>query len=267
MTPRSRRERLRMLKLDLKLWSALPCIIAVNFSSGLNSPTEFAGLTQDAPPRKYAVGALPEILQHLEAAKSGLIDPDRALAHAQLVLIGDQVTYYCHFCGAAARERTRCLAALSRVLSGWSQALGNTLAFRQVSQPSQANMVIKFQERVLDGSEQVAGYSSWNRVLVTENRRTKAAFFRSTLRIGTQDLTGSTMNESGLRHTISHEVGHILGLDDSDLIGLLMGPLDIDHPVGGPTSAEVDLVVRIRREARQIQAEARYKVKAPEARP
>jgi hypothetical protein len=58
-----------------------------------------------------------------------------------------------------------------------------------------------------------------------------------------------------MKHEIMHEMGHILGLEDSDRVGDLMGPLDVNHPVSGPKSYESEAVYELRSQADRIRKE------------
>jgi Zn-dependent peptidase ImmA (M78 family) len=55
-----------------------------------------------------------------------------------------------------------------------------------------------------------------------------------------------------MRHTCAHELGHVLGLDDSPFYGDIMGPLDLKHPVTDFEATELESLRAVRAEAEQV---------------
>jgi hypothetical protein len=55
-----------------------------------------------------------------------------------------------------------------------------------------------------------------------------------------------------IRHEACHELGHVLGLDDTNIVGAVMGPLDLNRPASGPSDAEVEAVRLVRTEATRL---------------
>jgi hypothetical protein len=106
------------------------------------------------------------------------------------------------------------------------------------------------------GQEQVAGFTSWQRKIETDSPHSSQMTFHADMQLRDRDLDYRPMSFEAMRHEACHETGHVLGLDDSDRRGDLMGPLEITHPVSGPTTIEADSVRSLREEAKEIQTEA-----------
>ena len=201
---------------------------------------------------------LAEVQKHLDAAHDCVTNgtPEVAAAHANLVLLGDEVTYAISYEGVADKLRSRCVQALSGAFDAWEKALDDTITFREISDASKADMVIHFKNGVMMGKEPVAGYANWKRSLKADGPKVQTCVFKSDLQIRTINLDGKPMPFTCVRHEIAHEVGHILGLEDSETTGDLMGPLDVDHPVVGPQTYESSAVKHLRDEAHQVRTEA-----------
>jgi hypothetical protein len=76
------------------------------------------------------------------------------------------------------------------------------------------------------------------------------------VRVRTIKPDGSPMLLEHMRHTSAHELGHVLGLDDSPFYGDIMGPLDLSHPVSDFEAAELDNLRAVRSEAEQVREQA-----------
>lgn len=201
---------------------------------------------------------LAEVQKHLDCARDGMANgtPEVAAAHASLVLVGDEIKYSIQFEGVPDRLRARCKQALGGALDKWEQALDDTVTFREISDPANADVVVRFKPAVVMGKEPVAGYANWKRVLKSDGPKVQSVSFKSDLQIRTINLDGQPMPLECVRHEIAHEMGHILGLEDSESPRDLMGPLDVSRPVMGPQSYEVDAVRQLRSEARRLRTDA-----------
>ncbi|AIE84730.1 matrixin family metalloprotease [Fimbriimonas ginsengisoli] len=201
---------------------------------------------------------LPEVQHHLDDARdcSANGTPEVAAAHANLVLVGDEVKYNVQFISVPDRLHARCLKSMEGAFDVWERALDDTITFREVADPTQADVVIRFKPGVNMGKEPVAGYANWKRTLKCDGPRVQEVTFKGDLQIRTINLDGQPMPFECVRHEIAHEMGHILGLEDSTSTRDLMGPLDIDHPISGPQSYEVAAVRRIRDEAHRIRTDS-----------
>lgn len=206
---------------------------------------------------------LPEVQKHLDAAHDCASNgsPQVAAAHADLVLVGDAITVSVQFVGVSDRLHDRCTKALDGAMDAWTKALDGTVEFRNVTDPARADIVIRFKPSVLMGKEQVAGYANWKRLLKSDGGHLESSSFKADLQIRTSNLDGRPMPFDCVRHEIAHEIGHILGLEDSDAVGDLMGPLDVDHPVEGPLPFEALAVKQLRDEAHRIRTEALAKIR------
>jgi hypothetical protein len=206
----------------------------------------------------HKASILPEVQKHLDDARecSANGTPDVAAAHASLVLVDDEVTYSIQFTGVGNGQRSRCLKAMEGAFDAWAKSLDDTISFREVATKEKADVIFHFKPTVMMGKEPVAGFANWKRTLMADGPRVKVVEFRSDLQIRTSDLNGDSMPLTCVRHEIAHELGHVLGLEDSDTTGDLMGPLDMDHPVGGPQTYESDAVRKIRDEAHRLRTDA-----------
>jgi predicted Zn-dependent protease len=69
-------------------------------------------------------------------------------------------------------------------------------------------------------------------------------------------LNFKAMPMESMRHEMMHEIGHVLGLEDTESTGAIMGPLDMNRPVSRPLPHEVKAVWDIRLEASRIRKDA-----------
>lgn len=201
---------------------------------------------------------LPEVQKHLDDAHEGMANgtPEVAAAHANLVLVGDEVKYCVQFVNIPDRLHANCVKALEGAMDKWDHALDDTLSFREVQDPATADVVVRFKQGVFMGSEPVAGYANWKRTLKADGPHVQDVSFKGDLQIRTINLDGKAMPTECVRHEIAHELGHILGLEDSERTGDLMGPLDVSHPVAGPQPYEADAVKQLRADARRVRMDA-----------
>jgi len=201
---------------------------------------------------------LPEVRKQLndahECVQSGSLD--YAIAHANLVLVADSLSVCLKFENMSEAEKKTCTRAFNASLDAWQAALDNTIHFRIEDDPAKADIAVRFRSDVRMGKEAVAGFTNWSRTIRSEKNRVVEAQFKADVQVRERDLNRSPMSFEVIRQEAEHEIGHILGLDDSDLEGDLMGPLNMAHPVKGPRDYEIDAVRQLRDEAKQIKANA-----------
>lgn len=201
----------------------------------------------------FAAPVLPEIRQHLADGWACLQrDPEMARAHAMAVLGGQDVAVEVDLTGVPANRRTACRSAVDGALEAWEQSIGDDFHLRRAQDGQRCGIVVKFQPDVRERGEPVAGYVNWKRTTIDgEGRMT------GDVQVRTMNVDGEPMPMRAMRHIVLHEMGHLLGLDDSDRTGEAMGPLDVSRPVAVPTDAEASAVHDLRSDAERILRAAR----------
>ncbi|MGV3615358.1 MAG: matrixin family metalloprotease [Fimbriimonas sp.] len=203
---------------------------------------------------------LPEVHKHLDSARDEIAKGrgEIAAAHADMVLIDDQeVRYSIKFEeGVPKKLYTRCEEALDEAFRSWEKSLNESVEFVEVADPAKAHIQIRFKRDVLMGKEPVAGFANWKRRITLDGDRVKSATVTADLQIRTVNLDGRPMPDDAMTHEVMHEVGHVLGLEDCDHLGELMGPLDVRRPVDAPRVHEANAVRDLRDEARRLKLQA-----------
>ncbi len=202
---------------------------------------------------------LEEVQTHLDEAKKHQANgaQDMAVAHADMVLLSDDVAVYAKFENVPPAQMEISEKALNRALDTWATSLRDTIEFRVVKHEKDANVVVRFKPDVRMGREPVAGFANWKRIIKTDTAgKVTSAEFSADLQIRTMDLNFQPMEEEAIQHEVMHEMGHVLGLEDCDDSHNLMGPLDLKRPVSGPRPHEAQAVWDLRDQARRIRSSA-----------
>ena len=217
-----------------------------------------------ARPVGGAANVLPEIKKQLAAAHKYLADGSwqYAVAHADLVLISDNVSISINVEKVAPSQRQTCIDALNAACSVWESALGKSLRFHVENDPSKADLKVTFRPNVQMGNEAVAGLTKWTRDIRTSGGQVTDVSFRADVSVRTRGLDSRSLSFESIRQETEHELGHVLGLDDSDRLGDLMGELDAELPVSGPRDYEILAVKSLREEAKHVKTEAEAKRKS-----
>jgi predicted Zn-dependent protease len=205
---------------------------------------------------------LAEVTEHLRQAQSYIKQGtyDLAAAHAEAVIVRDDFTYAIKWENVPKPMYAGAEKALDQGLDNWKTALKNSVTFTKIDDPSKADVVINFKPDVRMKGEPVAGFANWKRVIDQDAKGSISTRFTADLQIRLISPMQRPMPIESVRHEVMHEMGHVLGLEDCDETGFIMGPLDMSKPVSGPRASEVQAVTEIRTQAKKIRLEARAQV-------
>ncbi len=125
----------------------------------------------------------------------------------------------------------------------WEDAMGAKL-FR-ITETATPDVVIHFQPDVVNRGSEVAGHIDWKRGVTPAGDPILSA----TIQIRMQRGNGVPMSFEQLRGCLSHELGHVLGLSDSDSVGDVMGAMNFANPAEAIRPEEVANLISLRNEA------------------
>lgn len=193
--------------------------------------------------------ALPELRVHFDYAnRAASARQWTAVAATARVLAPNRITYFLDPQSVDSDHRQ----AFREAATAWEIALDGAVKFEAVPYSLEANLVIIGTERMAIKKTNVAGFTFWNRGLNADFTPHLTAQVLLARAAGKQ-----TLSAEARKHAAMHELGHVLGLDDSKQIGDVMGPLDVKNPVAEPRFAEVAVLKEIRREAEALAAQSR----------
>lgn len=199
---------------------------------------------------------LPEMTQHLALARkcASAGRYPNASAHAR-VIAPDRALRIRVDCASCRPENQGLFRnALSGAISMWEGALGGRVFV--VAESGPFDVWVRFQPDVcVDGAE-VAGHATWTRGVLNPDTNPKV-ILTARVAIRTVRPDDKPMTFAQLRACAAHELGHVLGLQDSGNTVDVMGPMDFAHPVVAINSDEVANLLAARREAEAIRGSER----------
>jgi len=139
-------------------------------------------------------------------------DMNGARQFADMVLQSRGIRVAAAWEGVDEEAKPRCLAALRDAVAAWKRQLPE-LTIEVVQDPAKANWTIQFQPSVQCRGVQVAGITKWR------------SMSEGTIEIRT--VLGRPYPQAHMCATITHELGHVLGLADHDDTDHLMGPISL----------------------------------------
>lgn len=186
--------------------------------------------------------------RHVFAAQQSLMEGDFAQArtHAEMLLLARDIRVYLE----GFQEFGTC--AVREAMDTWTEALDGEVRFVETSLPDQADVVVRFARTVEFRGVQVGGRAQWRRSVFASRSRDWDYSVTANLLIRTEAPNGRPMSREALVHIALHELGHVLGLDDSKRDVGVMGRLDLRNPVTMPTEEEVAALAEMRSEARWL---------------
>jgi predicted Zn-dependent protease len=140
--------------------------------------------------------------------------------------------------------------ALAEAAEMWETALEGSFRFKMVS-PGEGQVSVKFAENVSYGGTSSMARATWSRQLLNYGWGTYGSQTTASIEIRTQ-LNGTECPLMTLRHALAHELGHVLGLDDSSRLGDVMGPQMTERTPEAPGSEEKEALLELRDQAQEV---------------
>ncbi len=174
-----------------------------------------------------------------------------AEVYAGLVLMKDEIKVHLNVNRCSEERKQAAEAAFSEAAKMWEEALGGEVAFVLVSN-HEADLKVGYRPKVKVYGEEVAGHATWSREVQTVGASAFGYKVRGEIMLRTQDRDGKDLSHEAMMNTAAHELGHILGLEDSPRDGDIMSTLRIERPITRPSADELGRLREVRASARSV---------------
>jgi predicted Zn-dependent protease len=139
------------------------------------------------------------------------------------------------------------LVAMREAVETWNRVLRGKAAFVWAEDETTADVLVSASETLGDGSRSFAGLTRWRRSVKSDIGR-----LTGELALALRARGGRRLAHSEMLHAALHELGHLLGLDDSSDPNSVMAPLGLGLPRSEPSLEDTRAVLRLRSEAEAL---------------
>ena len=171
-----------------------------------------------------------------------------AVACAEMVLLKRDITVYVDDSEVPASLKDVASRAIQNAATNWEDSLQSGINIRFVPRFA-ADVIVKYAGNVKYEGNEAAGTVRWSRGVLDLGSGQYDYKVTASITLRTHTPNGSMMNYSQMLHTAGHELGHVLGLEDTSKVGDLMGPLKLNKPVERATRHEIDSLNEVRQRA------------------
>lgn len=198
-----------------------------------------------------AAGISPKFSADLDRAEAALAAGDAAQAEALAGLVRMPVIR-CELPAGATWEQKE---AARRGFAMWTGALDGAVEF-QLAEPAQGDVRLVFSPQVWHAGQDVAGKAVWSRTAQKWAMGSWSSLLSATLHIRTE-IQGRPRSVNEMAATVAHELGHLMGLADSDNMDHLMGPALEGQAASGPSPEEAEALKSLQARADELLFSAR----------
>ncbi|MBS1707136.1 MAG: matrixin family metalloprotease [Armatimonadetes bacterium] len=174
---------------------------------------------------------------------------EEADARLDLVLVRGKVNISLDTARLTIAERVAAEKAFADAVDMWRQELGDDVTFQVVPQ-EMAQVRFRWSDGQAVGGR-CAGHAVWSRQVWRAGEG-----FRSDLsadvELALYGSDGGNLPQESLVQAAAHELGHILGMDDTGRRGDLMGPVRPGRPVSQLSSHEREALDALRSEGKEL---------------
>ncbi len=204
-----------------------------------------AALASSSP---WEMRVLPKMVQNLSAARTAAEHGQWSKAGALIELVRMHEIKV-EVPGYVSSEQ---MTALNEAARMWETALDDSIRFTMAA-PGQGQVSIRFSESVSYAGVHSMARATWSRQLVSYGWDSYGSQTTASIEVRSR-LNGLPCSLPVLRHALAHELGHVLGLDDSRTLGDIMGPQVNERIPAAPASEERAALLELRDKAYEVEA-------------
>ncbi len=204
-------------------------------------------LSTDLPP-----SIDPQIAQYYSRALASALEGEtqKATGMLKLLLIPEDTSAFLDLSRVPPGDRQRVRDALTRGFELWHTALGGDFPFHLTPNDPEAPVQIRVLSESIGHSGNCMGEIRATRK-VQWNQFVHYIEFTATIDIAYQSDRQRALSSEELIHVLAHELGHALGLGDSDLSNRIMGPVMLGNPFARIHEEEIHAVRAFRQQIRE----------------
>lgn len=230
--------------------AAVTQLLVASFSS--SAPASRA-ILEDS---RYLPGILYHYAQAQEMLEAGQVG--MAAAHSRLVLHDQGLKVYVDFSRTPESLRDTGQRTVEKAVDYWNSTLG-TQTLQLVETPSDAQVTVVFASDVVLQGVRVGGYCSQSRGVTIGASGEPSAQYSATILARFQLPGGRRLNDECLLNVVTHEFGHVFGLNDCTEPGHLMSPLNLSRPRTELHPDEIEALGALRLTTLALQRSAFYR--------
>ena len=177
-------------------------------------------------------------------------EPHRAMAMLELLLVPMETDVFVNLEGVPENLRGRFASGIEAGFALWRQALGDDFPFRlRFDGNRKAAVQIMLVDKIDDEYHQMGEMLITRRV--SWSKRSHRSELEGHMKISRFSSPGKHLSADEVKHIVAHELGHAFGLDDSDSLRQIMGPVLIGRPYARLNLDEIQRVRIIRETIRE----------------
>lgn len=178
-----------------------------------------------------------------------------ALAQTDSILLNTPIRIWLGF-DAKSHQCRGYAKNILKAMAMWQKGMADETLFLIVEDPRLADVRITMVDEIRRDDHNSAGSIHWERTISGTDDIGYEMTYKADVQLAIHGPNGRKLNNDQMVHAAAHELGHVLGLQDSSEVGNIMGALNLRKPVKKPSDIEILALNEVRALASDLRKQA-----------